>query len=97
MELCVPAEENVPERRSKVFDEHMMELAERLKFPDQLPDKGDYKKPYLILFNGLTSAILDMEKMNFGRAKQTLMIAQQDAEEAYLDSWEENEETNDVP
>ena len=81
----IPEENEIPETRAgKAFDAHMQELIERLKFPDQLPEEIDYKKPYLILFNGITSAIHDMEQMNFGRAKQTLIFAQQDAEEAYI-------------
>ena len=89
----IPEENEIPETRaSKAFDEHMRELIERLQFPDQLPEEINYKKPYLILFNGITSAIHDMEQMNFGRAKQTLIFAQQDAEDAFLDSFEEDDE-----
>ena len=64
-----------------------MERIEQCGFSNALPDGGDYKKPYLALFNAITNAIFDIERMNFGQAKQTLITAQQNAEEAYLASW----------
>ena len=70
----------------------MRELIEQLKFPDQLPDEYNYKKADLILFNGFTSAIQALNRMDFGRARQILMIAQQDAEDAYISAADESRE-----
>ena len=44
----------------------------------------DYQKLYTLLFNAVTDALEDMEHMNFGRAGERLMAAQQAAEEAYI-------------
>ena len=46
----------------------------------------DYQKLYTLLFNGITDALEDMERMDFGRAKERLMAAQQEAEEAYMEA-----------
>jgi len=93
MEWNIPAEEEIPETRaSKRFDERMLALIAEWKFPDQLPEDSDYKRPYLILFNGITSALRAMERMNFGRAKELLEDAQADAEEAFLDSGDLDDE-----
>lgn len=87
---CISPEDAIPESRvPKCFDERMRALIERLKFPDELPEHADYKKPYLILFNGITDALDSMERMNFGRAKDILQDAQINAEEAYLSAGEE--------
>ena len=44
----------------------------------------DYQKLYTLLFNAVTDALEEMEKLNFGRAKELLIAAQQAAEEAYI-------------
>ena len=44
----------------------------------------DYKKPYLILWTSCTAAVSALERQNFGLAKEILLRAQQEAEEAYL-------------
>ena len=44
----------------------------------------DYKKPYLILWSSCTAAVSALERQNFGLAKEILLRAQQEAEEAYL-------------
>ena len=81
----VPEEHEIPETASmRRFDARMRELISRLKFPDQLPDDGDYRKPYLILFNGITDALYAMEQMNFGKARDYLMDAQRNAEDAFI-------------
>ena len=46
----------------------------------------DYKKPYLILWSSCTAAVSALERQNFGLAKEILLRAQQEAEEAYLAS-----------
>ena len=43
-----------------------------------------YKKMYLILFNAITDALEAIKAQNFGTAADTLIRAQQDAEEVYL-------------
>ena len=48
----------------------------------------DYKKEYHIVFNAMTDALEEMEKLNFGAAKEILKQAQIDAEEAYLQQGE---------
>ena len=40
----------------------------------------DYQKLYALLFNAVTDALEEMEQMNFGRAKELLITAQQAAE-----------------
>lgn len=44
----------------------------------------EYKKPYLILWTSCTAAVSALERQNFGLAKEILLRAQQEAEEAYL-------------
>ena len=44
----------------------------------------NYKKLYHLLFNAITDALEQMEKQNFGTAKETLIAAQQEAEEIYM-------------
>ena len=44
----------------------------------------DYKAMYLLLFNAITDALEQMNAQNFGSAKETLVSAQQKAEEIYI-------------
>lgn len=44
----------------------------------------DYEKLYHLLFNVITDALEQMESQNFGTAKETLITAQQEAEELYM-------------
>lgn len=44
----------------------------------------EYKRPYTILWNGITYAIEAIEFMNYGTAEELLKKAQQNAEEAYI-------------
>ena len=44
----------------------------------------DYQKLYTLLFNACTDAIVQLEQQNFGAAKQTLIEAQQQPEERYM-------------
>ena len=44
----------------------------------------NYEKLYHLLFNAITDALEQMEKQNFGTAKETLIAAQQKAEEIYI-------------
>ena len=46
---------------------------------------SEYRKPYLILWAGITDARAAMENRNYGFADQLLKQAQQSAEEAYID------------
>ena len=44
----------------------------------------NYQKMYTLLFNAITDALEQMESQNFGTAKETLITAQQEAEEIYM-------------
>ncbi len=44
----------------------------------------DYQKMYTMLFNAITDALMQMEKQNYGAAKEILVSAQQEAEEIYM-------------
>ena len=46
-------------------------------------------KYYTLLFNAVTDAIADLDQKNYGFARERLIKAQQDAEEAYLRDEEE--------
>lgn len=46
----------------------------------------NYEKMYLVLFNGITDAVRDMEHQNYGFAMFTLMESQKKAEELYIDA-----------
>ena len=48
----------------------------------------DYEKLYHLLFNAITDALEQMDAQNYGEAKETLISAQQKAEEIYIDSAE---------
>ena len=45
----------------------------------------NYQKLYTRLFNGITDALEELERMNVGRAQELLRTAQQETEEAYLE------------
>lgn len=44
----------------------------------------DYKKLYALLFNAITDAVEALERQNYGAARDTLVAAQQAAEEMYV-------------
>ena len=46
----------------------------------------DYQKLYTLLFNAVTDALEDLERLNIGAAKARLIAAQQQAEELYMDT-----------
>ena len=50
---------------------------------------SEYRKPYLLLWAGISDAIKELENRNYGIADQILKKAQQDAENAYINSPEE--------
>ena len=50
----------------------------------------DYQKMYTLLFNAITDALIQMEKQNYGAAKEILVSAQQGAEELYLSAEDES-------
>ena len=81
----------------KVFSGNAAFLAD-MKFESDLEkDDADYKKMYLTLFNGITYALSQIKRMNFGRARDILMDAQKEAEEIYITGkdgiWSEIAET----
>ena len=44
----------------------------------------DYQKLYLTLFNAFTDAVEQLDQQNYGMAREILIKAQQQAEEAYM-------------
>ena len=48
----------------------------------------DYEKMYHLLFNAITDALEHLDAQNYGKAKGTLIAAQQKAEEIYIESAE---------
>ena len=44
----------------------------------------DYQKMYTTLFDAITDALSQIETQNYGDAKETLISAQQKAEELYM-------------
>ena len=44
----------------------------------------NYERLYHLLFNAITDALEQMEQQNYGTAKETLITAQQEAEEIYM-------------
>ena len=48
----------------------------------------NFPKYYTLLFNAVTDAIEDIDQKNFGAARARLVMAQQEAEDAYLDAEE---------
>lgn len=48
----------------------------------------DYKAMYVHLFHVMTDVLSQLEQQNYGQAKQLLIAAQQQAEQAYLDAEE---------
>lgn len=53
---------------------------------------SEYQKSYSILFCGITDALEELQRQNYGLAAQRLIQAQKDAEEAFL-NWEETDQT----
>lgn len=53
----------------------------------------EYKKPYFILFNGITDTLASLDAGKLGEARARLIQAQQEAEEAYINE-EEAEKTS---
>lgn len=47
-----------------------------------------YKKPYLILWGGISDALKAIERCNYGLAVELLKNAQSEAEEAYIEAEE---------
>ena len=50
---------------------------------------------YTVLFNRITDAISAIDRMNIGLAREILIKAQQDAEEAFLEEAGEEEPTEE--
>ena len=46
----------------------------------------DYQKAYYLLFNAITDALEAMDTMKLAKARQTLVSAQRQTEELYMDS-----------
>ena len=52
----------------------------------------EYKQPYLILFNAITDALAERGNANYGKTKDILITAQQQAEEIYIRNDERSEQ-----
>ena len=50
---------------------------------------NEYQTPYYIVFNATIDALRELEKLNFGKAREILIQAQCDAEEAFVSFGEE--------
>lgn len=48
-----------------------------------------YQKMYCRLFNAVTDALEELERQNYGQAKERLILAQQECEELYLQETED--------
>ena len=46
----------------------------------------DYKALYALLFNAMTDALEQIDAQNYGEASETLIAAQQKAEDIYINS-----------
>ena len=56
-----------------------------MKFEGDLQkEEANYKQMYLTLFNGITYALSQIKRMNFGHARDILMDAQKEAEDIYI-------------
>ena len=52
---------------------------------------ADYKKMYLTMFNAVTDATDELDKLNIGNAKSILTAAQEKCEEMFLDCGDDEE------
>ena len=57
---------------------HLVFISERMAIMNAI------SKEYLFLFNAITDALSQIETQNYGDAKETLISAQQKAEEIYI-------------
>lgn len=51
----------------------------------------DYRRPYTIVFNGVTDALAALDRGDCALAQAILVQAQQDAEEAYISGTADSE------
>ena len=52
----------------------------------------DYETMYFRLFNRVTDALAELEKLNFGAAAEILRAAQQAGEDSYVEAAETSDE-----
>lgn len=69
---------------SKEAEDRLSRFVESLRFEDEMADTADYKKMYLTLFNAATSAIDYLDQKKYDRARDALVLAQQDTEEVFI-------------
>ncbi len=50
----------------------------------------NYERMYLVLFNGITDAVRNMEQQNYGCAMFTLVESQKKAEDLYIEAEEDD-------
>lgn len=53
-------------------------------YPKKEVNMANCKELYLFLFNKITDAVNELESRNYGRVRDILLSAQQEAEEMYL-------------
>ena len=53
---------------------------------------NEYKVMYLTLFNAVTDALAELENANYGKTKDILITAQQQAEDIYIRKNESSEQ-----
>ena len=76
----------------EVFTGNAAFLADMKFAGDYKKEEADYKRMYLTLFNGITYALSQINRMNYGRARDILKDAQKDAEEIYISGADEMDE-----
>lgn len=55
-----------------------------IRYLDTEGAMDEYKKPYLTLWNAVTDALEPLNRQDYRCAEETLLKAQQDAEEIYI-------------
>ena len=83
-ELILETAGERPTSLSPEAEKRLEALIGALRLEAGLKDDAVYKKMYLTLFNKITHAISQIERMNFGRAKDILIEAQKETEEMYI-------------
>ncbi len=73
---------------TKAMGDRLDTLVLSMRSGQEMTDDADYKRMYLSLFNAVTGAIHQINWQNYGRAKELLITAQQDAEEIFISSGE---------
>ena len=72
----------------KAYNIRKQDIALYLKIRYTIHERGDYvpnfESLYLYLFNRITDAVEEIKEQNYGKAREILMKAQEEAEERYM-------------